>query len=99
MSPALWCLRQDGPVRACRSTRVALCPAIPKPPKCCRGCRTHPTVADLLATGGTLEACARLLRDDCKADIRGITVLIELETLGGAKRVDDFGHLHSVLKF
>ncbi|RNC82951.1 MAG: adenine phosphoribosyltransferase [Phycisphaera sp.] len=55
-------------------------------------------VDDLLATGGTLEACAKLLRDDCKADIMGITVLIELAALGGGSRVTPYGDVHSVLK-
>lgn len=56
-------------------------------------------VDDLLATGGTLQACAKLLKDDCKADILGITVLIELAMLEGGKRITPYGELHSVLKF
>lgn len=56
-------------------------------------------VDDLLATGGTLHACAKLLKDDCKADILGITVLIELAMLEGGKRITPYGELHSVLKF
>lgn len=56
-------------------------------------------VDDLLATGGTLEACARLLTENCKAEILGITVLIELQALAGGSRVKPYGELHSVLKF
>ncbi|PHQ78113.1 MAG: adenine phosphoribosyltransferase [Phycisphaera sp.] len=56
-------------------------------------------VDDLLATGGTLEACARLLTENCKANIMGITVLIELQALNGRPRVEPFGQLLSVLKF
>jgi len=56
-------------------------------------------VDDLLATGGTLQACAKLLTDNCQADILGITVLIELQALAGRPRVEPFGELHSVLKF
>ena len=55
-------------------------------------------VDDLLATGGTLRACGGLLRDKCKAEILGITVLIELEALGGREGLDQFGQLHAVLK-
>lgn len=54
-------------------------------------------VDDLLATGGTLEACGSLLKDSCQADIRGVTVLIEIASLGGRERMQRFGELHAVL--
>ena len=42
---------------------------------------------DLLATGGTLAACCRLVRD-AGAQIEAVAVLIELTSLGGRARVD-----------
>jgi adenine phosphoribosyltransferase len=55
-------------------------------------------VDDLLATGGTLRACGRLLRDACGAQIVGLAVLIEIVALGGSQGLDEFGDLHAVLK-
>ena len=55
-------------------------------------------VDDLLATGGTLAACGELLRLT-KANIAGITVLIELTALGGRARLDRYGVVHSVVKY
>lgn len=55
-------------------------------------------VDDLLATGGTLRACCDLLKL-CKANIAGITVLIELEFLKGRDRVREYGDVHSVLRY
>jgi adenine phosphoribosyltransferase len=55
-------------------------------------------VDDLLATGGTLEACCRLAAES-RATIVGLSVLIELEFLAGRKRVDAYGNVHSVLKY
>ena len=55
-------------------------------------------VDDLLATGGTLEACAKLLHDNFKANILGIAVLIELTELNGQARLQKYGPLNSVLK-
>lgn len=55
-------------------------------------------VDDLLATGGTLRAGAELVRKT-GAEIVGLTVLIELESLKGRQRVAEFGHVHSVLKY
>jgi adenine phosphoribosyltransferase len=55
-------------------------------------------VDDLLATGGTLQACCELL-SGCGGVIAGITVLIELPALHGSDRVAKFGHVHSVLKY
>jgi len=55
-------------------------------------------VDDLLATGGTLAACGELLRPT-KANIAGITVLIELTALGGRARLDRYGVVHSVVKY
>ena len=54
-------------------------------------------VDDLLATGGTLEACGELLKDRCGAEIVGISVLIELVALNGRPRLERFGDLHAVL--
>jgi len=55
-------------------------------------------VDDLLATGGTLRACCELAaRTGAKAV--GITVLIELEFLGGRTRLREFGDVHSVLRY
>jgi adenine phosphoribosyltransferase len=45
-------------------------------------------VDDLLATGGTLVACARLMRS-LGAQVVGATVLIELPALGGRKALPD----------
>ncbi|MCB9841225.1 MAG: adenine phosphoribosyltransferase [Phycisphaeraceae bacterium] len=54
-------------------------------------------VDDLLATGGTLRACAELVQKT-GATIVGLTVLIELEGLQGRRRVDEFGTVHSVIR-
>lgn len=43
-------------------------------------------VDDLLATGGTVEACCRLL-ENVGADVVGCAFLIDLVELGGARRI------------
>ena len=55
-------------------------------------------VDDLLATGGTLEACAKLIHDNFHAEILGIAVLIELAGLNGKDRLTKYGQINSVLK-
>lgn len=55
-------------------------------------------VDDLLATGGTMQACCELV-SGMKADIVGITVLIELMFLKGRDRLRRFGDVHSVLRY
>ena len=55
-------------------------------------------VDDLLATGGTMEACGRLVQG-LKASIVGITVLIELTGLHGRQRLRPLGEVHTVVKY
>jgi len=43
-------------------------------------------VDDLLATGGTVEACCRLV-EQVGAQVAGCAFVIELESLGGARRL------------
>ncbi len=52
---------------------------------------------DLLATGGTMEACVRLL-EKCDAEIAGCSFLIHLENLGGHARLAPYT-VHSVLTY
>lgn len=54
-------------------------------------------VDDLLATGGTVEACCRLL-EKCDAQIVGCSFLIHLVQLGGARRLNPYS-VHSVLTY
>lgn len=54
-------------------------------------------VDDLLATGGTMEACLRLL-EKCEATIVGCSFLIELEALGGHARMAPY-QVHSIIRF
>lgn len=54
-------------------------------------------VDDLLATGGTIEACLRLL-EKCDANIVGCSFLIQLEALGGQARMEPYD-VHAVLKY
>jgi adenine phosphoribosyltransferase len=54
-------------------------------------------VDDLLATGGTVEACCRLL-EKCEAEIVGCSFLIQLVNLGGAERLAPY-RIESVLKY
>jgi adenine phosphoribosyltransferase len=55
-------------------------------------------VDDLLATGGTMEACCKLVQS-LKGTIAGITVLIELQGLNGREKLKSFGPVHTVLKY
>lgn len=52
---------------------------------------------DVLATGGTMRACVDLVRQ-LGGDIVGAAVLIELEFLGGRKKLSDVP-IHSVLTY
>lgn len=54
-------------------------------------------VDDLLATGGTMEACCRLL-EKCDAKIVGCSFLIHLANLGGEERLNPY-NCHSVLTY
>ena len=54
-------------------------------------------VDDLLATGGTMQASCQLI-DSLQAEIVGIAVLIELEALGGRRRLAP-RQVHSVLSY
>ncbi len=54
-------------------------------------------VDDLLATGGTMEACCRLL-EKCDAEIVGCSFLIHLAQLGGEARLSPYS-VHSVLTY
>lgn len=54
-------------------------------------------VDDLLATGGTMEACCRLL-EKCDAEIIGCSFLIHLVQLGGQERLSP-NPVHAVLKY
>ncbi len=55
-------------------------------------------VDDLLATGGTMNACCELV-SSMQATIVGITVLIELTFLNGRDRLASYGDVHAVLKY
>ena len=55
-------------------------------------------VDDLLATGGTLDACGHLLKQ-CGAELVGVTVLIELEFLKGRERLEHLGDIHAVVQY
>jgi adenine phosphoribosyltransferase len=46
-------------------------------------------VDDLLATGGTIQACCRLV-EKAGARVAGCAFLIELESLGGRKLIEDY---------
>ena len=54
-------------------------------------------VDDLLATGGTMEACCRLL-EKCDAEIVGCSFLIHLVPLGGEARLNPYP-VHSVIRY
>ncbi len=54
-------------------------------------------VDDLLATGGTMDACCRLV-EQLGGDILGIAVLIELEFLSARKNFSRY-EMHSVLRY
>ena len=53
-------------------------------------------VDDLLATGGTLEACCWLV-SELDGSIEAVSVLIELESLGGRERLREYP-VHSVMR-
>ncbi len=54
-------------------------------------------VDDLLATGGTMDACCRLV-ESLGGEIVGIAVLIELSFLNGRKKFEKYD-LHSVINY
>jgi adenine phosphoribosyltransferase len=54
-------------------------------------------VDDLLATGGTVEACCRLV-EKAGGQIAGVAFVIELAFLGGASKVAEYPHV-SLISF
>jgi adenine phosphoribosyltransferase len=54
-------------------------------------------VDDLLATGGTIEACCRLV-EKAGARVAGCAFLIQLTSLGGAARLARYG-VHSLIAY
>ena len=54
-------------------------------------------VDDLLATGGTIAACCRLVKS-LGGQIAGVALLIELAFLNGRSRIADYP-IHAVLRF
>ena len=54
-------------------------------------------VDDLLATGGTVAACCKLLKK-CGANVVGATFLIELKSLGGREAIAPC-EVHSLIKY
>lgn len=54
-------------------------------------------IDDLLATGGTLAACAKLV-ERMKGEIVEIAVIIELSFLGGRDKLNDY-RIHSVVEY
>ena len=54
-------------------------------------------VDDLLATGGTVEACCKMI-EDCDAHVAGCLFLIELGFLGGKKKLQKYPTI-SVLNY
>lgn len=54
-------------------------------------------VDDLLATGGTMQACCRLV-EECGAEVAGCAFVIELVGLGGAERLAPYS-TYSLLKY
>lgn len=55
-------------------------------------------VDDLLATGGTMQACCDLVQK-MGGNIVGLTMLIELTFLKGRAKLDRFGEVHAVLTY
>ncbi|MGH7132791.1 MAG: adenine phosphoribosyltransferase [Phycisphaerales bacterium] len=55
-------------------------------------------VDDLLATGGTMLACAEMVAS-LRPQIVGVSVLIELTFLNGRERLTPYGQVHSVLTY
>lgn len=55
-------------------------------------------VDDLLATGGTMQACCELV-EKMGGDIVGLTMLIELTFLKGRAKLERFGQPHAVLTY
>lgn len=55
-------------------------------------------VDDLLATGGTAEAAAKLVKKT-GANLVGMCFLIELEVLNGRQKLSDYGKIVSMLKY
>ena len=54
-------------------------------------------IDDLLATGGTAEATCKLV-SKLGGNIKGLSVLIELETLNGRKRLNQY-NVHSLVQY
>jgi adenine phosphoribosyltransferase len=54
-------------------------------------------VDDLLATGGTIEACCRLV-EQSGANVAGCAFLIDLKSLGGANRIAKY-HPFSLIEY
>lgn len=54
-------------------------------------------VDDLLATGGTVEACCRLV-EQCGAEVAGAAFLIQLNSLGGVERLANY-HPFSLIEY